>query len=141
MHWGTPAVVLLLMETFCSSIWDDQQHNIPGARKAEFNFSWLYGTAGLRQFWGSYGLYGNQALNCPNETDLLFVTRLTSPLLLIAISVAGGGCWYVSHKNEGKKVKLLGKLCSLVCLGRDFFFKFDAYDFFAQVRKMYTGSM
>lgn len=34
---------------------------------------------------------------------------LTSPLLLIALSVAGGGCLFVSYKNQGKKIRVLGE--------------------------------
>ena len=34
---------------------------------------------------------------------------VTSPLLLIAVSVAGGGCLVISYKNQGKKIKILGE--------------------------------
>jgi len=34
---------------------------------------------------------------------------LTSPLLLIALSVAGGGCLFVSYKNQGQKIRVLGE--------------------------------
>ena len=37
-----------------------------------------------------------------------FYCRLTSPLLLIALSVAGGGCLFISYKNQGKKIQVLG---------------------------------
>ena len=43
-------------------------------------------------------MYCNHSLYC----------RLTSPLLLIALSVAGGGCLFISYKNQGKKIQVLG---------------------------------
>ena len=43
--------------------------------------------------------------------------RVTNPLLLIAISIGGGGCWYLTYKNEGKAIKILGKYYPLYDLG------------------------
>ena len=51
-------------------------------------------------------------LICWNHTIMYcnhsFYCRLTSPLLLIALSVAGGGCLFISYKNQGKKIQVLG---------------------------------
>ena len=51
-------------------------------------------------------------LICWNHTIMYcnhsFYYRLTSPLLLIALSVAGGGCLFISFKNQGKKIQVLG---------------------------------
>lgn len=40
---------------------------------------------------------------------LIFLSSLTSPLLLVALSVSGGGCLYISYKNQGRKMQVLGK--------------------------------
>lgn len=40
---------------------------------------------------------------------LIFYCVLSSPLLLIALSVAGGGCFYLSYKNQGQKIRVLGR--------------------------------
>ncbi|KAJ7333126.1 Prenylated Rab acceptor protein 1 [Desmophyllum pertusum] len=45
---------------------------------------------------------------------LFFYCVVTSPLLLIAVSVAGGGCLVISYKNQGKKIKILGRELSRV---------------------------
>ncbi|XP_073256445.1 prenylated Rab acceptor protein 1-like [Porites lutea] len=45
---------------------------------------------------------------------LFFYCVLTSPLLLIALSVAGGGCLFISYKNQGKKIQVLGRELSRV---------------------------
>ncbi|XP_020902484.1 prenylated Rab acceptor protein 1 [Exaiptasia diaphana] len=34
---------------------------------------------------------------------------VTNPLLLIAISIGGGGCWYLTYRNEGKTIKIMGR--------------------------------
>ncbi|XP_032236125.1 prenylated Rab acceptor protein 1 [Nematostella vectensis] len=39
---------------------------------------------------------------------------VTTPLLLVAISVAGGGCWYLTYKMEGKKIKMFGREFSVI---------------------------
>lgn len=45
---------------------------------------------------------------------LCFYCVLTSPLLLIALSVSGGGCFFISYKNQGRKMKVLGRELSRV---------------------------
>ena len=42
-----------------------------------------------------------------------YFLSLSSPLLLIALSVAGGGCFYISYKNQGQKIRVLGKNYSM----------------------------
>ncbi|XP_074633393.1 prenylated Rab acceptor protein 1-like [Acropora palmata] len=45
---------------------------------------------------------------------LCFYCVLTSPLLLVALSVSGGGCLYISYKNQGRKMQVLGRELSRV---------------------------
>ena len=46
----TPAVVLFLMEIFCSGIWDERWHDVPVPGKVELSSTFPGFTAGLIRF-------------------------------------------------------------------------------------------
>ena len=43
------------------------------------------------------------------RSKLLIIFRVTSPLLLIGLTMSVGGCLYISTKGKGKTMKLFGQ--------------------------------